>query len=129
MKKSVQNSVLILFLSGSDQKDVPPFMKLFWEEQQKYVQSSSKSSIRYHPMIIKYCLNLAAKSSSTYSDLRYDSKTGSGILALPSLCTLRDYKNYIKPTRGFNPAVIKELVTKTFYFNQWKDSCPLNLMK
>ena len=101
---------------GCDQTDVPPFMKLFWEEQQKYVQSSSKSSIRYHPMIIKYCLNLAAKSSSTYSDLRYDSKSGSGILLLPSLRTLRDYKNYIKPTRGFNPAVIKELATKTSSF-------------
>ena len=67
-------------------------------------------------MIIKYCLNLAAKSSSTYSDLRYDSKSGSGILLLPSLRTLRDYKNYIKPTRGFNPAVIKELATKTSSF-------------
>ena len=91
-------------------------MKRFWEEQQKYVQSSSKSSIKYHPMIIKYCLNLAAKSSSSYSDLRYDSKSSSGILLLPSLCTLRDYKNYIKPTRGFNPAVIKELATKTSSF-------------
>ena len=29
-------------------------MKLFWEEQQKYLSSSSSSSIRYHPMIIKY---------------------------------------------------------------------------
>ena len=55
-------------------------------------------------MNIKYCLNLAAKSSSTYSDLRYDSKSGSGILLLPSLRTLRDYKNYIKPTRGLNPS-------------------------
>ena len=91
------------FLVGPDQKDVPPFMKLFWEEQQKYVQSSSKSSIRYHPMIIRYCFNLAAKSFSTYSDLRYDSKTCSGILVLPSLRTLRDYKNDIKPTRGFIP--------------------------
>ena len=106
----------VSLFSGCDQTDVPPFMKLFWEEQQKYVQSSSKSSIRYHPMIIKYCLNLAAKSSSTYSDLRYDSKSGSGILLLPSLRTLRDYKNYIKPTRGFNPAVIKELATKTSLF-------------
>ena len=66
-------------------------------------------------MIIKYCLNLAAKSSSTHSDLRYDSKTGSGILVLPSLRTLRDYKNYTKP-RGFNPAVIQELATKTSSF-------------
>ena len=103
----------VSLFSGCDQKDVPPFMKLFWEEQQKYVQSSSRSSIRYHHMIIKYCLNLAAKSSSTYIDLQYDSKSGSVILVLPSLRTFRDYKNYIKPTRGFNPAVIKELATKT----------------
>ena len=109
--------MLILFLySGCDQTDVPPFMTFFWEEEQKYVQSSSKSSIRYHPMIIKYCLNLAAKSFSTYSDLRYDSKSGSGILLLPSLRTLRDDKNYIKPTRGFNPAVIKDHTTKTSSF-------------
>ena len=36
---------------------------------------SSSSSIRYHPMIIKYCLSIAAKSSSAYSDLRYNSRT------------------------------------------------------
>ena len=106
----------VTLFSGCDQKDVPPFMKPFWEEQQKYFQSSSKSSIRYHPMIIKYYINFAAKSSSTYSDLRYDSITGSGILVIPSLRTLRDYKNYIKPTRGFNPAVIMELATKTSSF-------------
>lgn len=36
-------------------------------------------------------------------------KTGSGVLVLPSLRTLRDYKNYIRPTRGFNSAIIQEL--------------------
>ena len=103
--------------TGCDQEHVPPFMKLFWEEQQKYVHASSSSSVRYHPMVIKYCLNLAAKSSSAYSDLRYDSKTGSGILVLPSLRTLRDYKNYIHPQRGFNTHVIIELETKTALFS------------
>ena len=67
-------------------------MKLFWEEQKKYNKESKSSSIRYHPMVIKFCLSLATKSSSIYSDLRYDNKTGSGILVLPSLRTLRDYK-------------------------------------
>ena len=66
-----------------------------------------------HPMIIKYCLNLAAKSSSTYSDLRYDSKNW---FWYSSSTTLRDYNNYITPTKGFIPAVIKELATKTFSF-------------
>ena len=55
--------------SQCNEKEVPSFMKLFWEEQQKYISSSSPTSIRYHPMIIKFCLNLAAKSSSAYKDL------------------------------------------------------------
>ena len=103
--------------SGCDKKDVPNFMKLFWEEQQKYIKSSSASSVRYHPMIIRFCLNLAAKSTSSYNDLRYDSKTGTGFLVLPSLRTLRDYKNYIHPTRGFNSAIIKDLAEKTVNFS------------
>ena len=37
---------LISIFSGADKKNVPPFMKLFWEEQQKYLQSSTPSSIR-----------------------------------------------------------------------------------
>ena len=75
------------------------------------------SIVRYHPMIIKFCLSLAAKSSSAYSDLRYDSKNDTGVLVLPSLRTLRDYKNYIRPQRGFNPEVIDELRKKTELFS------------
>ena len=106
----------ITLLRGCNQEYVPPFVKLFWEEQQKYLSSSSSSSIRYHPMIIKYCLSLAAKSSSACSDLRYYSRTGSGVLILPSLRTLRDYKNYIRPKRGFNNEVVDELNKKRNYF-------------
>ena len=57
-------------------------------------------------MIIKYCLSLATTSTSVYSELSYDSKTGNGVQALPSLRTLRDYRNYIRPTQGFNSEVI-----------------------
>ena len=55
-------------------------------------------------MIIRFCLSLAAKSLSAYEELR-DSK----ILQLPSKRTLRDYRNAIKPTAGFNKDVINEL--------------------
>ena len=79
------NDDFVSLFSGCDQKTVPPFMKLFWEEQQKYIKSSSYSSVRYHPMIIKFCLSLAAKSSSAYSDLRYDSKNDTGVLVLQYL--------------------------------------------
>ena len=96
---------------------MPPFMKLFWEEQQKYVKSSP-NSIRYHPMIIRYCLSLAAKSSSMYDDIRYDEKNGTGFLILPSRRRLRDYKNYIRPQHGFNPEIIDELAQKTKSFSE-----------
>ena len=82
--------------------------------------------MRYHPMVITFCLNLAAKSSSAYSDLRYDSN---GILVLPSLRTLRDYKNDIKPTRGFNPAIITDLAKKLLIFLDQNVMSQFYLMK
>ena len=95
-------------MSGANQNNIPPFMKMFWQEQQKYI-SSSKKGVRYHPMIIRYCLSLAAKSSSFYDEIRYDEKNKSGFLVLPSRRRLRDYKNYIRPQQGFNDKVVNEL--------------------
>ena len=43
-------------------------MRLFWEEQQKYIQSSP-NNIKYHTMIIRYCLSLASKSEAAYDDI------------------------------------------------------------
>ena len=43
---------LIKIMSNADKSEVSSFMKFFWEEQQKYINVSSKTSIRYHPMII-----------------------------------------------------------------------------
>ena len=48
---------------------VPNLMKVFWEEHQKYIQASCSSSVKYHPIIIRFCLNVAAT-------LRYHSKSG-----------------------------------------------------
>ena len=33
---------------------------------------------------------------------------------------MRDYKNYIRPTRGFNPNVVNELAKKTASFSEIK---------
>ena len=52
------NNDLISNFSGTDQQKIPPFMKLFWEDQQRYLKCSTSSTIRYHPIIIKYCLSL-----------------------------------------------------------------------
>ena len=81
--------------------DVTPFMKLFWDQQK---EASMAKSMKYHPMIIQFCLSLASKSASAYDELR-----SSKVLTLPSRRPLRDYKNAIKPSPGFNPEVINEL--------------------
>ena len=98
---------LIQIFSNADRSNVTDFMNLFWQQQQKLFSSSAKG-VRFHPMIIRFCLSLAAKSASCYEELR-----NSGILKLPSQRTLRDYRNFVKPKPGFNKLVIDELVGLT----------------
>ena len=102
----------------NDQRKISPFMRLFWEEQQKYLQSSP-NNVKYHPMIIRYCLSLASKSAAVYDDIRYNEKTGTGFVILPSRRhrRLRDYKNYIQPQRSFNKDIVNELLEKVKHFS------------
>lgn len=48
------------FTSILDQADaeITPFMNLFWQQQKKLF-STSRTRVRYHPMIIRFCLSLA----------------------------------------------------------------------
>ena len=101
--------------SESDDSQVLPFTNLFQQEQQKYINSST--TIRYYPIILKFCLNLAAKLSSVLKDLCFDSTTVSDLLVFASSRTLRDYKNYIKSTREFNPDVVNNLGKQTANFS------------
>lgn len=89
--------------NSESMSSISPFMKLFWEQQKKLFGKGT--GVRYHPMIIRFCLSLASKSASTYDELR-----SSNVLTLPSRRTLRDYKNAVKPEAGFNPEVIQELI-------------------
>ena len=88
-------------------REITPFMSLFWQQQKKLFSSSGKG-VRYHPMIIRFCLSLAAKSPACYEELR-----NSKVLVLPSQRRLKDYRNFIKPKRGFQEEVVEELKTQT----------------
>ncbi|XP_022780188.1 uncharacterized protein LOC111321541 [Stylophora pistillata] len=96
---------------GKTNARISPFMELFWQQQKKMF-SSSATGVRFHPMIVRYCLSLAAKSPSCYEELR-----NSGILVLPSQRTLRDYRNFIRPKRGFHESFLQELkeMTDTYF--------------
>ena len=56
-----------------------PSSELFWEEQKKAAQCKDKHQVRWHPLIIKWCLYLRHQSSGAYETLR-----NSGVLRLPS---------------------------------------------
>ena len=48
-------------------------MRLFWEKQQKYLQSFS-TNVKYYPMMMRYCLLLASKSAAAFDDILYNEK-------------------------------------------------------
>ena len=62
-------------------------------------------------MIIRFCLSLASKSPSCYEERR-----NIGVLVLPSQRRLKDYRNAIKPKRGFQKEVLDVLIAETEHY-------------
>ena len=81
------------------------FSRLFWEEQLKAAASKRPCQVRWHPVMIKWCLNLKLLSSSAYHALRT-----SGFIKLPSERTLRDYVHYFSNKPGFQAEVLGQLL-------------------
>ena len=105
MSDELEKDITQIMTDNSE--NATPFMKLFWDEQRKLSSVSAKQR-RYHPMIIRYCLSLLSDSSAAYDKLRKSS-----LLVLPSRRVLSDYKNAIRPRRGFNYEIINELKVQT----------------
>jgi len=59
------------------------FQHLFWEQQKKADSLQDNRSIKWHPLVIKWCLYLRHLSSKGYETLRQ-----SGCIKLPSQRTL-----------------------------------------
>ena len=55
-----------------------PFRKLFCKQQKS--SQNKGSGVRYHPMVIRFCLSIASKSASAYNEL-----PSSNVLTLPRL--------------------------------------------
>lgn len=63
------------------------------------------NSMKWHPLMVKWCLYLHYKSRSAYETLRE-----SGCLKLPSHRTLQDYTHVVKSSTGFSTDVDKQLM-------------------
>ena len=62
------------------------FQKIFWDQQQQAALVKNAKSMKWHPIMIKWCLYLWHLSRSSYELLK-----SSGCIKLPSQCSLRDY--------------------------------------
>ena len=71
------------------------FPRLFWDAQRKCATLKDQRSMRWDPLMIKWCIYLRHLSSKGYETLRE-----SGVVHLPSQRTLRDYTHYIPATSG-----------------------------
>lgn len=81
------------------------FKQIFWKQQKDAASKANKKGIRWHPLMIKWCLFLRYQSSKAYETLRE-----SGCLQLPSQRTLRDYSNCVKARAGFSVDVDQQLL-------------------
>lgn len=72
------------------------FERLFWQQQFQAASGSDPRQVRWHPAIIKWCLNLKLISSTAYEAMR-----STGFIRLPSQRTLRDYTHWAKAQAGF----------------------------
>ena len=83
----------------------PPnsFLRLFWDQQLMALKTKERRQARWHPMIIKWCLNLKFLSSRAYGALQ-------SVLTLPSERTLRDYSHWIDSSPDLHADVDKQLM-------------------
>ena len=101
-----------------DWSDPNSFQRLFWEQQLQYNKAKSKTSMRWHPTMLRWCMYLKSKSSKAY-----EAMSQSGFISLPSARTLFDYTHYIPSRCGFVPETFIDLQNlakkKGMYDKNW----------
>ena len=80
--------------------------RIFWEAQVHYNSLKDKRQMRWHPLAIRFALNIKYLSSSAYRGIRQ-----SGVIALPSERTLADYTHWVTPQVGVQLEFVEELQT------------------
>ena len=93
------------------------FQRLFWTQQQQALKVKNNRQLRWHPMMVKWCLHLKMISSAAYHAMR-----SSGFIKLPSERTLRDYTHLFKASTGIQPEVNAQIIkeAKVDTLEEWK---------
>ena len=81
-------------------------MEILLKDEAKALNTPAKQ-MRWHPLVIQWCLKTYCKSHSLYEGIR-----SSGALRLPSGRTLSDYKNFNPTQSGWQSETIKNMKDK-----------------
>ena len=77
--------------------------------KREIAEKKENRSMRWHPVTIGRCRSIYYTSASAYKQLPSNKLS---FLKLPHISTLKKYKNFTKPTSGFNPDILTELMTE-----------------
>ena len=95
---------------------VDSFPRLFWDQQQQASSVASTSAMKWHPLMIKWCIHLRNLSSSSYEALRQ-----SGCI---SLCLPREHCETIHTFQVLLPVSLWTLTNN--YFKRWRSKAVLS---
>ena len=100
------------------------FARMFWESQKKALSLSNPKTMKWDPLMIRWCLYLRHYSRGAYEMLRETI-----VIKLPSQRTLQDYTYYTKACAGFSDDVDQQLMDQTDILNcEEKDKYVILLM-
>ena len=90
------------------EESFPPHspQRVFWDQQRKYNNLKDKRQMRWHPLMVRFALNLKYLSGSAYRAVRQ-----SGVIALPSDRTLSDYTHWMTPRNGVQLEFVEQLLS------------------
>ena len=94
------------------EKNAPTFeegtpQELLWQQQMEHASKCNKRSMRWHPLIIRWCLSIYHSSPAAYRQM---ASKRNKFIVLPHVNTLKKYINFTEPASGFNPDIIERLV-------------------
>ena len=93
---------------ATEREDCTYFQRIFWQQQVLAASKKDARGMRWHPLMIKWCIYLRAQSQGAYETLRQ-----SKCIRMPSQRTLRDYTHHLKSEPGFSAGVDAQLLSAT----------------
>jgi hypothetical protein len=82
------------------------FFEILLKDQAKALKTPARQ-MKWHPLVIRWCLQMYSKSHYHYEDMRE-----SGFLKLPSGRTLSDYKNYSSAKSGWQTSMLETMKSR-----------------